>query len=247
MAENALAPSGPTGRPAHPHPVFAVTKLLEQILSNLNVREIVRAQKVCKLWLECFNGSLKLKQQCFLAAVPETEGNRLVECIENPEILRDTDPAIGRHLVKHTHTAADTPFLAHDGVLGVFFRTFEKPSLTFETAREMFRSLLDFQKLNPFLTFLKESAYWLGQEKEVVLFYSPQFRDHQFHDWREPLELIPKRQERASPGCLEGESGHASCVYKIQGTAYGYLYRGERHKRQGCNGTPACRPASRAT
>lgn len=52
--------------------VFACTELLESILSQLYIPDLLRAERVCRRWRDCFRGSPRLLRFAFLGFVPET-------------------------------------------------------------------------------------------------------------------------------------------------------------------------------
>ncbi|KAJ4305474.1 hypothetical protein N0V90_001005 [Kalmusia sp. IMI 367209] len=93
-ARNVDAIDTPT-YPAREHPVLGVTELLEQIFWNLGYKDLLlRAQLTSKFWMECLEGSLKLKQKCFLVGDFETTNERY-RVHDSPEMLCEG----GSHMV----------------------------------------------------------------------------------------------------------------------------------------------------
>ena len=52
--------------------VFACVELLESILLQLDIPDLLRAERVCKRWRDVFRGSPRLLRSAFLGFVPET-------------------------------------------------------------------------------------------------------------------------------------------------------------------------------
>ena len=85
-----------------PPTLFSIPELVHSILLHLPVRDLLRVQRVCRLWKETTDHSLALQRKLFF--VPVSNADQEPEC--NP-LLREVFPP---WFPNHYHDSSDIPF-----------------------------------------------------------------------------------------------------------------------------------------